>query len=252
MKSLESTGALMVFLFLSAVSLNAAAATKYAVLSLIGDAMTLVTYAPQVGSRLDTNQRDPVALKDPVYDRAAARAVELALQKADPQSTAIVFASSSPALFSEQRKLFEGSRVVLGDDFGASLRKSGATHLFLLTKHRAEARLGKDWTAGSGYLEGLGFYIDRQLVTQRNQTGEEGYGFLAPYVYIKVSLIDLASSTIVGEEAIAASRAVSLPRSQSRNPWEALTPEQKATALRELIESEVDRVVPQLLASAKR
>ena len=182
MKTLKIAGAMACLLLASATSVSAAAASKYAVLSLIGDSMTVVTYAAAVGSRLDRNVREAVPLKNPVFDRAAARAVEQALQKVDPQNTATLLAASAPNLFADQRKLFEGSRLALGDDLSTSLRASGNSYIVVLTKHRAQARLGTGWTAGSGFLEGIGFYIDPDLSLEAHQTGTEAAsGFLAPY-----------------------------------------------------------------------
>ena len=67
-------------------------------------------------------------VKDPVFDRAAAQAVEQALQKVDPQNTATLLVGSAPNLFVNQWQLFEGSRLALGEDLNASLRASGRAH----------------------------------------------------------------------------------------------------------------------------
>ena len=252
MKILRIAGTTACLLVASATAVSAAAASKYAVLSLIGDSMTVVTYAPAVGSRLDRNLREAVLVKDPVFDRAAAKAVEQALQKVDPRNTATLLAGSAPNLFVDQWKLFEGSRLSLGEDLNASLRASGNSYMVVLTKHRAEARLGTGWTAGSGFLEGIGFYIDRDLSMEPHQTGTEAAsGFLAPYAYVKLSLVELASSRVIREEVVKASRIVPRARVESRDPWSALTGDQKATMLRELVVTEIERVVPLLVGGAR-
>ena len=234
-----------------------AAASKYAVLSLIGDSMTIVTYAKAAGSHIDQNQHQSIPLADPAFDHAAATAIEDALRRISPQVPVVLLSTSSPALFNDQQKLFDGSRVVLTDVLGDSLRSAGATHLVLVTKHRAETRVGArsggsgSMSLGSGYLEGLGFYIDRQLSTKRGDSGERGRGFLAPYVYVKISLIDLASSTMAREEVVTASRMISAARSADGDPWGAMTATQKAEVLRRLIDGEMHRAIPLLIASQK-
>ena len=253
MKTMRIASAMAGLLLASATSVNAAAAQKYVVLSLIGDAMTVVTYAASVGSRIDRNLREAVPLIDPIFDRAAVKAVEQALQEVDPQNSATLLAATAPNLFADQRQLFESSRFALSDDLNASLRASGNSYIVVLTKHRAQARLGSgNWTAGSGFLEGIGFYIDRELSMEAHQTGTEAAaGFLAPYVYVKLSLIDLASSRVIREEVVTASRTIPRARTESRDPWAALSAEQKALMLRELVVSEIARVVPLLVAGVR-
>jgi hypothetical protein len=186
-----------------------------------------------------------------VFDRAAVEAVRRALQKIDPRNTATLLEATAPNLFADQRKLFDGGRVALAGDLNAALRASGNTYMVTVTKHRAQARLGTGWTAGSGFLEGIGFYIDPDLSIEAHQTGAEAAsGFLAPYAYFKVSLIDLASSRVIAEEVLTASRMVPRARTESRDPWLALTADEKATMLRELVVSEIERAVPLLVSGA--
>jgi hypothetical protein len=232
---------------------QALAAQKYAVLSLVGDSMTVVTYRPSVGSRLDKNDRAAIALNDPVYDRAAAKAVEDALKGMDGQNSVVVLAASSGGnLFKDQHFLFDGRRVHLGDEFSANLRRSGATHLVLITKHRADAKVPlKYGSMGSGTVEGLGFYIDRQAVVDRQEDAELANGFLGPFVYIKVSLVDLANGNVVRDRTITVSQGVTVPRNASNDPWTALSPDEKARMLRGLMTAELGRVVPALVTDAK-
>ena len=234
-----------------------ALSARYAILSLIGDSMTIVTYAPSVGSRIDKNQHESVPLTDPVFDQAAAKAIDDALRRIGTRSPPVLLAASSPSVFSEQRSFFDGSRVVLGDAMSASLKSAGATHLLLVTKHRGETRIDAHkgtesvGSVGSGYLEGIGFYIDRQLPTTRGDTRQQANGFLSPYVYAKVTLIDVASATVMQEEVVTASRFISAARSADSDPWAALCADQKAGLLRRLIVDELERVVP-LLVSPKK
>ena len=247
---LRSALAAIAVAVLASASAPVAAAQKYVVLSLIGDAMTLVTYRASVGSMLDRNDHQSVPLGDPAFDRAAAKAVEDALLRVDRENSVIVLGSSSPDLFTDQARLFDGTRVVLGDELGTSLRNSGASQMILITKHRGEARVQmRRGSSGGGYLEGLGFYIDRQMQTRRVDTGESGTGFLGPFVYIKVSLVDLASATVLREDIISASRGFSAARSETNDPWSALTADQKALMLTRVLQGELGRVVTRIVAT---
>lgn len=65
----------------SAIAGPDAGQRKYAVLSLIGDSLTVVTYRPSTGSHLDQNVQQTVVLPDAIFDQAALLAVDEALGK---------------------------------------------------------------------------------------------------------------------------------------------------------------------------
>src|SRR6476619_1239019 len=61
-----------------------APARTWAIVSLIGDEFSVVSRRNQVGSRLDPNERTPLPVPDPVFDRIAAEQVEQLLLRARP------------------------------------------------------------------------------------------------------------------------------------------------------------------------
>ena len=82
-------------------------------------------------------------------------------------------------------------------------------------------------------VAGPGYYVDRDLWISRSDTGERAQGFLAPFVYIRVSLIDLATSAILRHELITESLVLSAARSkQGDDPWGVLSAEEKVAQLR--------------------
>jgi hypothetical protein len=214
---------------------------KYAVISLIGDSLTVVTYRPGTGSQLDRNVRETIALPDAGFDHATLLAAGEALKGAEPSGSVSLLQLPSVGLGTDQRRLLDGQQFAPPEELTVALKKEGATHLLLITKHRAEANLQTSHSkTGSGMLEGLGYYIDRQLRMQRSDTGEVGIGFLAPYAYFKVSLIDLASSTVLKQHAVVATTTVSSARnSEGVDPWGALSPTQKITTLLGLVKREM-------------
>lgn len=126
------------------------------------------------------------------------------------------------------------------------LAKVGATHLLLVSKHRGEARLlFADGRMGNGFLEGLGFYIDRNNRVENVQTGDTSFGYLAPFAYFRVALIDLAASRVLGEEVVTASRAIGAQ--DKSNPWDVLSGDQKVTLLQDFIRAETRRAVTALV-----
>jgi hypothetical protein len=228
---------------------GSAGARKYAVLSLIGDALSVVTYQPRTGSLGDAHRREAIPVPDAVLDKAALLAAETELRKISAKASVVLLAPTSKALYTEQDALFAGSRLAVPDALAAILDGSGATHLVLLTKHRGDARMPTTiGNVGAGKLEGLGFYVDHHRTMRRSDTGEVGTGFLAPFAYIRFSLVDVATRAVLREEIAMASWLYSAAYSSTNaDPWDALTPAQKVGVIRRTVVSEVARAVPVLV-----
>ena len=231
-----------------------AAPRQYAVMSLMGDTLNVVTYRPQVGSRLDRNEHAAIPMPAGLLDNAVLRAVDRGIQHAaQPQKAAPIFlAAASELVQSTPDKLFDGPRLVLPDEVVAGMRGTAATHLILVTRYRAPANLRALRTrVGTGYLEGPGFYVDQVLPMTIPETGETGKGFLAPFLYLKFSLIDLATLNSLQTQTVTASGTFSVARNKgSVDPWQALSPAEKLEVIQHMIADEVKRVVPKLLAGA--
>jgi hypothetical protein len=102
---------------------------------------------------------------------------------------------------------------------------------------------------GKGRIEGLGFYLDGSVSTKVSETGDGGRGFIAPFVYIDVALIEMASSKVISKEKVVASRPVSAGQAVKDvgSPWEALSSAEKVRLVNKIIQDEIARVVPVLL-----
>jgi hypothetical protein len=229
---------------------HAAEAQKYAVVSLIGESLTITTFQPTTGSRLDTNIKETFVMPDSQIDRAALLAADGAIKKVEPAATVVLLELATLREMAEQRRLLDGDRFVAPQDLGAALKDTAATHLFLITKHRAEAALKAERTKlGSGPLQGLGFYVDNQKRMRRSDTGESGQGFLAPYAYFKVSLIDLASSKLIKQHVVTATTTLSAARNvDGGDAWGVLTTAQKITMLVNFIKREMPAAAEKVMA----
>ena len=229
-----------------------ASITKVAILSLIGDVMTVDTYRPRVGTGIDSNHQETIAVQSPVFDHAAIFAAVDALAPLLPPSSVSALAVPAAGSGSDPNRLLAEGPIPPSSALVASLRQSGFSHLLLISKNRGLAHLQlKGVAVGSGHLRGIGFYIDHDLRVKRSDTGESAHGFIAPYVYIRLTLVDLATLETRAEQAISASDTRSAARNENGfDPWGAMTPEQKVTALKFLIEKHVSAAVP-LLVRAK-
>jgi len=223
----------------------------YGVLSLIGHRMDVVTYHPAVGSRLDTNDHQMVDLVEDLFDVEALRIIHSSLQKAD-NGPVTLYRGKDPALFERPLALFDGDRARLPDQLITSMRADGAERLLLVTRHRREADLHEQHGGiGSGPLEGMGYYIDGRKKMRRSDTGEIGRGFLAPFVYLRLTLVDLADQRVLKEQMISGSTTLSVARAKdSFDPWDVLTAEQKINTLLRIMDRELRQAVPKVIDTA--
>jgi hypothetical protein len=225
-------------------------AHRYAVLSLLADKFDVVNARPEVGSHLERNRRQTFEDPGGAFDRYAAGAVERALMSAD-SSTKVTLLSlpTTSRLYDQPDRIFDGKTIALPGTVVDALIAAKANRLVLITKHRGETRVPLvDGATGTGAVRGLGFYVDTDLHITRRDTGESSFGVLAPFVYLRLSLVDVESGEIVRERLVRA-MATYFPAGKPGvvHPWDALNAEQKVDALRRLLERELERAVPTLL-----
>ena len=78
--------------------------------------------------------------------------------------------------------------------------------------------------------------------------GQPGLPVLAPYVSIRVALVDLADLRLKREQSLAVASRLPVTRESAANPWAATTVEQRVKALEALIEAELPKAVKSLVA----
>lgn len=240
-------------LLLLALPLAACAeARTYAVLSLLGDQLLIVQREPSVGSRLDKNTRRTVPLPTAAIDRAVVLAVDEALRGLDPSARPVLLAARDPALFAAvSRSLDEGGTARVFEAVRPVLANARATHLILVTKHRHQAMLKlRDGHVGSGWLEGIGFYLDPGENMRGANTNEGERGFIATFTYFKVAVIDLARGRILAEDYVVASQATQTNDTNIGHAWSALTEEEKDRQLTAMVRAETARIVPKVVAGS--
>jgi len=226
-----------------------AAARKYVAVSLLGDTVHVVTRQDQTGSRLDANLRESFEFNGGVFDQAALAALDAAVRKADTSAQFFGLKLPSAKVFGDPQALIDGERFVTPAALAPVFKQVQATHLLLITNFRTDNKIrSMDESVGLGYLEGQGFFIDRDRWMKAESDSERYKGFLAPYTYFKVSLVDLASGKVLGNQQVTRGQAwISKRKEAAANPWEVFTTEQKVEALRTQIREEITAAVPVLL-----
>jgi hypothetical protein len=221
---------------------------KFAVLSLIGDRITIVNHVGETSSRVDRNRREVVEMPPRVLDGVVSASIEREVRQASP-GVDVVMLAGNPTLYAAQGDAVEDPDAApVVAMVKPALAGSGVTDLILVTKLRHEASLRmRSGYMGSGKLAGIGFYLDHAMRTQRTDTGASGQGMLAPFAYFRVWRIDLARGEPLAHRDVLASTTVSQARSPSLMVWEALGAEQKVSIINALTQREAADAVREML-----
>lgn len=236
----------------SAQTAGTPAKRSYLVLSLLGDSITAVTQQTRTGTRIGQNIQDTMTLPEGIFDKPALTSVESAIKGVEPAADVTILFVGAVKALGDTEKFSAGDELRLPPKVDGWLKQVNTTHLLLVTPYRAEANIKGDRDGvGSGMLQGMGFFIDRELTVMNMQTGQKRAGYLAPYTYFKLQLVDRATGKIVGQQLVA--EAVMLgdvARNEGAgDPWEMMSTPDKVTALRGMLNEQIAQRVPKLLAT---
>ena len=236
-----------------AMATGAAGAERtYAVMSLVGDGFAVVSHRPSTGSSLSPQTRAFVPLATPALDRAALLAVDTALQRAEPGAKVLLLGGRDPTALEAQARSIGAADAAqsVADALLPRLPPLGASHLVLVLKGRGVGRFQVDeGTAEAGALEGLGYYVDSTLITHREaEVALATRGFLAPFAYVDLVLVDLATGKVVARREAREAAPQAATRSDSVEAWDAMPAEEKVSRLQGLLRKEADAAVPALVA----
>lgn len=225
---------------------------RYALLSAVGDQMTVVLARTQTGSRLDRNDHEVATLPDRALDRLVLKHVDGALKRSVPSADVAALTIANGRLLDVQREALARNRPAdaMARAFAEVLPAGGADRLLLVIKHRGEASIPVvGGNIGLGRLEGAGFYVDRVTLLRSPATGLVGTGFLAPFAYVRLVLAD-ASGRVLAERIIEAAESFHMADAHTgRQPWDMMTPADKVAALDRLLQRQVESELPRLFAA---
>ena len=224
---------------------------SFAVYSEVAREIGVVTFQESTGSRLDTNLVTRIPIPKAALDQTVQVLARQEVGRTDPGGKTWLIAPLDSDLFDARGAYLEGSTVTLPDDLKAAMKERGLSHLLLFTRYRTDAALkAVNGMVGTGQLEGLGFYIDRVTPMKSKDTGADVTGFLAPYLYVRVTLIDGASGRVLKSRRIAEGHVVANagPQGGVADPWAVMTPVEKVQRLSDMIMVEIGKVLPEVLA----
>jgi hypothetical protein len=231
----------------------AAAPRSYAVMSLVGNAITVHTVRPSVGIRSEAETRNVLPIAETVFDAATVRAANEAIKQVQPDAKVVLLMTQDAGLYQAQNAMFEAAPANKDNrDYLISLLKErGVTHLVLVTKEHDHLRFKlTNGVAGKGSVEGLGFYIDDTSLLRNNETHDSAAGMLGLYAYVKVRLLDATTLALVRESAAPHSGIIIEPGASANamDIWTKLASPKKIAYLEELLGETMRDAIPKLLA----
>ncbi|MBL8343786.1 MAG: hypothetical protein JNL30_20140 [Rubrivivax sp.] len=225
-----------------AAAVQAQPARVIGVMSLIADEFVVVGQEGTTGTKLDQNVRESVPIAGGAVERVVLTTVMKAVASVDPAAKVMPMLVNEPRYYRGQRDWTDGDKATLPAEVAEALRGANMTHLILVTKHRADTRMNTGRISlGSGRLEGVGFFVDRISRLQLLGTSERTVGYLAPYLYAQVALIDLAAARVVARREITRGEVVvaSQTGAAGGDPWTWLDEKGKVQALASMIERDI-------------
>lgn len=231
-------------------SVAQSAPRRYATMSLIGDQLVAVQRAEQTGSRIDRNALTEIKVNGDVIDRAALGVVNAQIVKADPAAKPLSLLVDEPVLYEQQARLFDGAHVRLPLTLVKAAKDGGASHLLLLTKHRAPLsfEFTRGGRTGQGTASGLGFFVEPDMAVQDLGNDRTTRGYLGLFCHIRATIVDLSTEAIVADRNIAETDLYLNTREGFGGlPWDALSPQQKTQAVASLMLKALADHIPAVL-----
>ncbi len=238
-----------------------AAGPVYSVLSLIGDQMDVVFHQTETGSNLDPNVHNYLKVNSPTYDNMVARISADAIRHITPAADVKALNTRSQVLFDKQDSLFNVRSDIMSmpDAIKDALKEQGATRMILVGKTRGKPEIpySSSTYRSAGKLEGIGYFIDKEwgniYYNEKTKTYENsGQGFIAPYAYVYVTLVDVASGRVLGSKRVQSAYMVGSGVGAKDDPWTALDPVEKFKMLQSLLEKSLTPAVSDLVLAASK
>lgn len=223
-------------------------ANTFAILSLLGDRLTVVSHVSQTGTNFGSERRNVVKLTTPAFDHAVLQAAESAVKAAMPDAKTVLLVARDPAVYDAQSEAIEVDQPItaLLPRIDSLVAPAHASRLILITKIRYDAEVViRTGNIAFGKLDGLGFYVDTNRPMANVKTGDTYRGLVAPYAYFRVSLVDLAANRVIAEQSV--HLGVALASHAGVGTWEEITPQEKMNALQSLLREQVSRSVARAL-----
>lgn len=215
---------------------------RLGIFSLLGDSVRIVAREPR-----------EALFKDVRMDEQTFNNVGRAMLASQPQTELRHFRAPAEVDVQDQVNigLAAGRRGELPAWVVDEARTAGLSHVLLVTSNVGvmEFKTGMSQVVGNNLVTGIGFVVSADGRFKNSRTGDVANGYLAPFVQLRLTLIDLAGPRMVHSATLSEGFVAGPPVNEAPSPWLFLTRPQKAQALEDLLESVIARGMKEVLAA---
>lgn len=201
--------------------------------------------------RVIAREVDEVMFKDIAMDDVALGSVQAAMQSLQPQAQLGLYRSSEQVNVDDQVNLgaAAATRGSLPDWIARQAQTDGLTHALLITSSSGllHFRTAMSQVVGNQRVTGVGFYVGADGRTTNLKTGDVSDGFLAPFVQLRLTLVDAAKRNAVNSVTFGEGYIVGPPAKEAPDPWRFMNRAEKAEALKGLLKTNLPRGVEAVL-----
>jgi hypothetical protein len=186
-----------------------------------------------------------VMFKDVGMDDIALEQAEAAARALLPQAQLSRYRAPEQTSVEEQINIgtAAGRRGELPEWVLKAARADGLSHVLLITSSvgAMEFRTARSEVVGNNRVSGIGFFVSADGRTTNLNTGAVSSGYLAPFVQLRLSLIEVATQTVVQSSSLSDGFIVGPPTTEAPDPWRYLDRPGKARALKQLLTKNIAR-----------
>ncbi len=213
---------------------SSASGKTIAIVSIIGDTVSVVSQQKQTGRLVNANRKQTVDLPEQGIDSDIMSVADNVVKKLCSNCKTALLKVKAVETPEEGEKMLPG---LLG-----AAKNAKADRLIVLTKHREDARIDYNGqTKGSGKLTGLGFYLDGSSEMKDEKTLAITNGFLGPFTYFKLHVIDVNTGDVLYSQGLTSGKAYTVNEKETFGVWNAIPDDKKIPVLLEMIKAQLDR-----------
>ena len=214
---------------------------RVGIFSLLGDSVRIVAR--------DTRE---ALFKDVGMDEAVFDVVGRAVLASQPRAELRHFRAPAEVDVQDQLSIgtAAGRRAELPGWVSDAARDAALSHVLLVTSSAGamEFRTGLSEVVGSDRVTGIGFVVSGSGRSRSQETGAVATGYLAPFVQLRMTLVDLTGPRVVHSASLSEGYIVGPPASEAPDPWQFLSRQDKAQALKWLLRRVMTRGIQQVLS----
>jgi hypothetical protein len=221
---------------------NRASLRRLGIFSLLGDSVRVVG-----------RETREALFKDVAMDKVALDSVGAAVLARHAQTELRHFRAPSEVDVQDQvnQGLAAGRRGELPSWVAQAAREADLSHALLVSSNvgAREFKTAMSEVESTRLVTGVGFVVSGDLRFKDPSTGHVANGYLAPFVQLRLTLLDMAGPRVVHSAAVGEGFVVGPPFNEAPDPWQFLTRAQKASALDGLMRKVIGRGMQEVLAA---